>query len=53
MILENSRSTKENNDCRIWTGIQTCNETLDGGRIGVAAQGLGIAEVHLRLPKNI
>ena len=44
MILEKRKKIKRKYDRRIWTGFKLVMKTLDGGRISVAAQGLGIAE---------
>lgn len=44
LILENVRVPKENLISEHGGGFKIAMKTLDGGRIGVAAQGLGIAE---------
>lgn len=44
MILENVRVPAENMIAKPGEGFKLAMKTLDGGRIGVAAQGLGIAE---------
>ncbi|MDY3051954.1 MAG: acyl-CoA dehydrogenase family protein [Ndongobacter sp.] len=44
MLLENVRVPKENMIAKPGEGFKLAMKTLDGGRIGVAAQGLGIAK---------
>ena len=44
MILENVRVPAENMIAQPGEGFKLAMKTLDGGRIGVAAQGLGIAK---------
>ena len=44
MILENVRVPAENMIAKPGEGFKLAMKTLDGGRIGVAAQGLGIAK---------
>lgn len=44
VILENVRVPIENKICKDGNGFKTAMKTLDCGRIGVAAQALGIAE---------
>ncbi len=47
LILENVRIPKENMLGREGAGFGIAMKTLDGGRIGIAAQGLGIAQGSL------
>lgn len=44
LLLENVRVPKENMIAKPGEGFKLAMKTLDGGRIGVAAQGLGIAK---------
>ncbi|MDK2562021.1 acyl-CoA dehydrogenase [Romboutsia sedimentorum] len=44
LIFENCRIPKENLLGKIGQGFKIAMKTLDGGRIGIAAQALGIAE---------
>ena len=52
MILENVRVPKENMIVESGQGFKLAMKTLDGGRIGVAAQGLGIAEGAFEIAKE-
>lgn len=52
MILENVRVPKENMIVEFGQGFKLAMKTLDGGRIGVAAQGLGIAEGAFEIAKE-
>lgn len=52
MILENVRVPAENMVVPSGDGFKLAMKTLDGGRIGVAAQGLGIAEGAFEIAKE-
>lgn len=52
MILENVRVPAENMITASGDGFKLAMKTLDGGRIGVAAQGLGIAEGAFEIAKE-
>ena len=52
MILENVRVPAENMIVPSGDGFKLAMKTLDGGRIGVAAQGLGIAEGAFEIAKE-
>ena len=47
LIFEDCRIPKENLLGPLGKGFPIAMKTLDGGRIGIAAQALGIAEVAL------
>lgn len=44
LIMENCRIPKENLLGKVGQGFKVAMQTLDGGRIGIAAQALGIAQ---------
>ena len=52
MILENVRVPASNMITASGDGFKLAMKTLDGGRIGVAAQGLGIAEGAFEIAKE-
>ena len=52
MIMENVRVPAENMVVPSGDGFKLAMKTLDGGRIGVAAQGLGIAEGAFEIAKE-
>lgn len=47
LIFENCRIPKENQLSPLGKGFRFAMETLDGGRIGIAAQAVGIAQASL------